>query len=166
MTKTEARNLIKQKATTRLKALDVSLLHHLISAVFLGQGEGAKKRDLASQPAQISIQTLAAKCGLKTEKTICQHLRKLEAEKLITVSPNPQNQNKHVYTVHLEPMLEWESAAVVAALQKKKRLEARRLKERAAYAMKKAQQAQGCTAGAEANSDSVGRESDHGLIQA
>src|SRR5512133_2007213 len=67
MTKTEARKLIKQKATTRLKAIDVSLLHHLINAVFLGQGEGAKNHDVASRPANISIQTLAAKSGLKTE---------------------------------------------------------------------------------------------------
>ena len=156
MTKTEARKLIKLKATTRLKVVDVSLLHHLINAVFLGPGEGAKNYDVASRPANTSIQTLAAKCGLKTEKAVCQHLRKLEAEKLITVSPNPQNQNKHVYTVHLEPMIEWESAAVVAARQKKARLEARRVKERAAYAIKKAKLSQGCTPGVEASSGNDG----------
>jgi hypothetical protein len=133
----EARKLIKQKATTRLKIVDVSLLHHLINAVFLGQGEGAKNQDLESRSANIGVQTLAAKCGLKTEKTVCQHLRKLEAEKLITISANPQNQNKHVYTVHLEPMVEWESAATVITRQKKERLEARRVAERAAYAIKK-----------------------------
>ncbi len=137
MNKTEARNLIKQKATTRLKVVDVALLHHLINAVFLGQDEGAKNLDLASRPANISIQTLAAKCGLKTEKAVCQHLRKLEAEKLITISPSPQNQNKHVYTVHLEPMLEWESAATVITRMKKEKLAARRVKERELYALKK-----------------------------
>jgi hypothetical protein len=42
-----------------------------------------------------------------------------------------------VYTVHLEPMLEWESAATVITRQKKERLEARRVVERAAYAIKK-----------------------------
>jgi hypothetical protein len=137
ITKTEARKLLKQKATTRLKVVDVSLLHHLINAVFLGQGEGAKSQDLASRTANISVQTLAAKCGLKTEKTVCQHLRKLGAEKLITIGPHPQNQNKHVYTVHLEPMVEWESAATVATKQKKERLEARRVAGRTAYAIKK-----------------------------
>lgn len=170
MTKTEARKLIKQKATTRLKAIDVSLLHHLINAVFLGQGEGAKNHDVASRPANISIQTLAAKSGLKTEKTVCQHLRKLEAEKLITVSPNPQNHNKNVYTVHLEPMHEWESAAAVARRQKEAKLEARRLKDRAAYAIKKGMR----TAGVEASSDggrngneanSAGGQQEHGLIE-
>lgn len=165
MTKTEARKLMKQKATTRLKVVDVSLLHHLIGAVFLGTGEAAKNLDLASRPASISIQTLAAKCGLKTEKAVCQHLRKLEAEKLITVSPNPQNQNKHVYTVHLEPMLEWESAAVVATRQKKAKLEARRLKERAAYAIKKAKQSQRSSLGVEASSDNDGRNVEHGLVE-
>lgn len=140
ITKTEARKLLKQKATTRLKVVDVSLVHHLINAVFLGQGEGAKNQDLASRPANIGVQTLAAKCGLKTEKAVCQHLRKLEAEKLITSSPNPQNLNKHVYTVHLEPMLEWESAATVITRQKKERLAARRVAERAAYAIKRAKQ--------------------------
>lgn len=157
MTKTEARKLIKLKATTRLKVVDVSLLHHLIGAVFLGKGEAAQNLDVASRPANISIQTLAAKCGVKTEKAVCQHLRKLEAEKLITVSPNPQNHNKHVYTVHLEPMLEWESAAVVATRQKKARLEARRVKERAAYAIKKARLSQCCPAGVEASSHNDGR---------
>jgi len=137
MTKTEGRKLMRQKATTRLKVVDVSVLHHLINAVFLGQGEGAKNQDLASRPATISIQTLAAKCGLKTEKTVCQHLRRLESEKLITISPNPQNMNKHVYTVHLEPMLEWESAATVTARKKKERLAARRVVERRLYALKK-----------------------------
>lgn len=136
--------------------------------------EAAQNLDVASRPANISIQTLAAKCGLKTEKAVCQHLRKLEAEKLITVSPNPQNQNKHVYTLHLEPMLEWESAAVVATRQKKVRLEARRLKERAAHAIKKAKQSQTCTGGVEASSDSgrngneangTGGELEHGLIE-
>ena len=117
--------------------MDVSLLQHLINAVFLGQGEGAKSQDVESRPANISVQTLAAKCGLKTEKTVCQHLRKLEGEKLITIDPNPQNKNKHMYTVHLEPMLEWESAATVVTRQKKERLAARRVAERAAYAIKK-----------------------------
>lgn len=142
MTKTEARNLIKQKAATRLKVVDVSLLHHLINAVFLGRGEGALNQDLSSRQANIGIQTLAAKCGLRTEKTICQHLHKLEGEKLITISPNPLNQNKHVYTVHLEPMLEWESGATVATRKKKEKLAARRVKERAAYATKKTMHSQ------------------------
>ncbi len=137
MTRSEARNLIKQKASTHLKVVDVSLLHHLISAVFLGQGDDAKKRDLSSKPANIGVQTLAAKCGLKTEKAVCKHLHKLEVAKLITISPNPENQNKHVYTVHLEPMLEWESAATVAKRQRKTRLEARRAKERGLYASRK-----------------------------
>lgn len=138
ITKTEARKLLKQKATTRLKVVDVSLLNHLISAVFLGQGEAAKNQDLASRPANISVQTLAARCGLRTEKAVCQHLRKLETEKLITIGPNPQNQNKHVYTIHLEPMLEWESTATVVTRKKKEKLASRRVKERAAYAIKRA----------------------------
>jgi len=165
MTKAEARKLIKQKATTRLKVIDVSLLHHLINAVFLGQGEGAQNHDVASRPANISVQSLAAKCGLKTEKAVCQHLRKLEAENLITVSPNPQNHNKHVYTVHLEPMLEWESAAVVATRQKKARLEARRLRERAAYAIKKANKSQNRNGGTEASSDSGDEDAERQLIE-
>jgi DNA-binding MarR family transcriptional regulator len=136
MTRTEARHLLKQKATTRLNVVDVSLLHHLITAVFLGRGEASKNQDLASRPANIGVQTLAAKCGLRTEKAVCQHLRKLEGEKLITISPNPENRNRHVYTVHLEPMLEWESAATVATRKKKARLEARRVKDRAVYAVK------------------------------
>jgi hypothetical protein len=155
MTKAEARHLIKQKATTRLKVVDVSLLHHLITAVFLGKGEVAKNQDLASRPANIGVQTLAAKCGLKTEKAVCQHLHKLEGEKLITISPNPANQTKHVYTVHLEPMVEWESAGTVIKAQKNARLAARRVKERAAYAIKKAQQSQSLAAGAEEDSDSA-----------
>jgi hypothetical protein len=137
MTKTEARKLIKQKATIHLNPVDVALLHHLISAVFLGQGESAKNQDIASRPANISVQTLAAKCGLKTEKAVCQHLHKLEALKLITKSPNPQNLNKNVYTVHLEPMLDWQSAATVARRKKNARLEARRVRERALYASRK-----------------------------
>ena len=146
---------MKQKATTRLKVVDVSLLHHLISAVFLGQGEGAKNQDLASRPANISLQTLAARCGLKTEKAVGQHLRKLEAAKLITIGPNPQNQNKHVYTVHLEPMLEWESAATVTTRRKRERLEARRVAERAAYAIERRSNRNDSTAGAEGSSDSA-----------
>lgn len=146
MTKTEARKLIKQKATTRLKVVDVSLLHHLINAVFLGRGEDAQNHDVASRPANISIQTLAAKCGLKTEKAVCQHLRKLEAEKLITVSPNPQNLSKHVYTVHLEPMMEWESATTVAARKKKARLATRRVRERELYARRKSKNDEGQSA--------------------
>ncbi len=137
MTRSEARNLIKQKASTHLKVVDVSLLHHLISAVFLGQGDDAKKRDLSSKPANIGVQTLAAKCGLKTEKAVCKHLHKLEGEKLITISPNPENLNRNMYTVHLEPMLEWESAATVATRKKKATLEARRIRERALYASRK-----------------------------
>jgi hypothetical protein len=154
VTKTEARILIKQKATTRLKVVDVSLLQHLINSVFLGQGEGAKNQDLSSRQANISIQTLAAKCGLRTEKAVCQHLHKLEDEKLITISPNPLNQNKHVYTVHLEPMLEWESAATVATRKKKERLAARRVKERAAYATKRGNAIAVTALAVEARSDS------------
>jgi len=137
MTKTEGRNLIKNKGTTRLKSLDVVLLQQLINSVFLGQAPSAQNRDLASGVAQISVQTLAAKCGLKTEKAVCRHLRKLEAEKLITVSLNPENHNKHIYTVHLEPMLEWESAKTVEKRKREARLVARRVRERAAYVLKK-----------------------------
>jgi len=137
MTKPEARNLIKQKATTRLKPIDVALLHHLINAIFLGQGQSSLNKDIASRPANISVQTLAAKCGLKTEKAVCAHLRKLEAEGLITKSPNPENLTRNVYTVHLEPMQEWDSAATVAARKRKARLEARRVRERESYARRK-----------------------------
>lgn len=139
MTKTEARNLLKQKATTRLKAVDVALLHHLINAVFFGKGEGAQDHDLASRPANISIRTLAAKCGLKTEHTVCRHLQKLEEEKLISTSKHPDNENKHVYSVHLEPMLLWESAATVTSRKRKENLEARRILERVKYAARKAE---------------------------
>jgi len=155
LTRIEARKLIRDSATTRLNAVDVSVLSNLISAVFLGQGKGATDSDLASRPANISIQTLAAKCGLKTEKAVCRHLRKLEAEGLITKSQNPQNLNKHVYTVHLEPMLKWERASTVLARQKKAKLAARREMDRAAYALKKAKQSQSLDAGAEVSSDNV-----------
>jgi len=133
MTKKEAYRLVKQRGRSKLSLSGIVLLNRLIRAVYLGKDEGAKDRDIASKPADISIRTLAEDCGFKANETVCTNLRVLESEGLIETNKKPDDHNRHVYTVHLEAMKEWPSFAAMLT----QKSAARRAAQRVAYAAKK-----------------------------
>jgi hypothetical protein len=136
MTRKEARALLKEHGATKLRPTTLAVLTQLVNSIYLGKDNA--NADIEGKQIVVSERTLAAKCGLQTERGLRKQLRKLEKEfKLITIT---HDGNRNRYSVHLAPMQEWETVATVRARRRRESLEARRVTDKVRRAIKQMQE--------------------------
>lgn len=133
----ESRHLLKERGATRLSIVEHALLGHLVT--------DAWARNNQKRPIKTSAATYIDRVGLKgvSESTIRRAFEKLETEGLISIH---RVKRPVEYTVHVEPMREWETnqemkEAKREKLREDKRTAAAHTRQRKAEESNKAQDA-------------------------